>query len=447
MRPRSWPILLFGFGSLVLLVGLAALGAARRASLIFSEMVSISELYRDNTRLLNEIRSGVNVSSIYVRDYLLDRSELTASLYRQRLLEIRSSMTEQLKQLESRAGLELRDPLARLSSELDGYWDSMEPLFSWTPRQKMALSSFFLRQRVLPRRDAVLELARGIRDINEANFKFQQRALASSQAEFRKYLWWVLGIAMSLGLLVAAISVYRISRLERETEQHQARSESAEKELRRLSQDLVRAQEAERRSISRELHDQVGQMLTALRMELAHLEEIRTSSEAQFRGRLEDAKRLAEQTLASVRHMAMGLRPAMLDDLGLAPALEWQAREFSRHSGIPVEVQVDGSVDLLPDAHRTCVFRIVQEAMTNCARHAQAQHIRVMVHGSPGAVFLSVQDDGVGMASAEASPGGLGLVGVEERARELGGAVRIHSQPGKGTTLQAEIPLPDQVAT
>jgi signal transduction histidine kinase len=447
MRSRSWPVLFFGFGSLVLLVGLAGLGAARRAALIFSEMASLSESHRESTRLLNEIRSGVNVSSIYVRDYLLDPSDLMASSYRQRLLELRSSMSEELKQLEPLAGLELRGPLARLRDELDGYWDSMDPLFSWTPRQKMALSSLFLRQRVLPRRDAVLEIATGIRDINEANFKIQQRTIGTRQAGFRRYLSWMLGIAISLGLLVAGGSIYRISRLERETQRQQRRTERAESELRRLSQELVRAQEAERRSISRELHDQVGQTLTALRMELAHLDEIRSSPDEQFKGRLEEAKRLAEQTLVSVRHLAMGLRPAMLDDLGLGPALEWQGREFSRRSGIPVEVQVDGLVDALPDAHRTCVFRIVQEALTNCARHAQANHIRVVVHGSQDAVFLSVQDDGVGMAGTEAPSGGLGLIGIEERARELRGAVRIHSQPGKGTTLQAEIPLPEQVPT
>jgi signal transduction histidine kinase len=447
MLSRSGPVLFFGFGSLVLLVGLAGLGAARRAALIFSEMAAISDSHRESTRLLNEIRSGVNVSSIYVRDYLLDPSDLMAASYRQRLLEIRSSMTEQLKQLEPLAGAELREPLARLGEELDGYWDSMDPLFSWTPRQKMALSSFFLRQRVLPRRDAALEIARGIRDINEANFKIQQRRIERSQADFRKYLWWMLGIAMTLGLLVASSSIYRISRLERETERQQRRTARAENELRRLSQELVRAQEAERRSISRELHDQVGQTLTALRMELANLEEMRDSPGQEFRRRLEEAKHLAEQTLASVRHLAMGLRPAMLDDLGLGPALEWQGREFSRRSGIPVEVQVDGSIEALPDGHRTCVFRIVQEALTNCARHAQAKHIRVSVHGSRDAVFLSVQDDGVGMAAREASPGGLGLLGIEERARELGGAVSIQSQPGRGTTLQAEIPLPEQVPT
>ncbi len=447
MRPRSWPILFFGFGSLVLLIGLAGFGAARRATQIYVEMASIYASHRESTNLLSDIRSGVNLSGIYVRDYLLDPSDLTASMYKQHLLEIRSSMSKQLEALKPLAGPEQGDALAKLRKELDGYWDSIDPLFSWTPRQKRALSSFFLRQRVLPRRDAAMDIALGIRDISDVNFKIQERRVEQSQSDFKKYLSWMLGITIFLGLVVTAISVYRISRLERETEQQQARTERAEAELRRLSHELVRAQEAERRSISRELHDQVGQMLTALRMELANLEEIRNSSVEEFKGRLQEAKHLAEQTLMSVRDLAMGLRPAMLDDLGLAPALEWQGREFSRRSGIPVDVQVDGTVDALPDAHRTCVFRIVQEALTNCARHARAEHIRVAVHGGQGAVFLSVQDDGVGIAGSEASAGGLGLVGIEERARELGGAVKIYSQPGKGTTLQAEIPVPEQVST
>jgi signal transduction histidine kinase len=444
MRSRSWPVLFFGFGSLVLLIGLASLGAARRATQIYTEMASIYESHRQTTSIFSALRSDVNLSGIYVRDYLLDPSDLTGVMYRQRLLEIRSVMSKELEDLQLLMGPEQADVLEKLRGELDGYWDSIDPLFSWTPRQRMALSSFFLRQRVLPRRDAAMEIARGIRDISDANFKIQQRRLERGQADFRRYLAWMLGITLSLGLVVASISIYRISRLERVSEQQQRRTERAEQELRRLSQELVRAQEAERRSISRELHDQVGQTLTALRMELASLAEIRNSSTGEFKGRLQEAMHLAEQTLVSVRDMAMGLRPAMLDDLGLAPALEWQGREFSRRSGIPVDVEVDGTVDALPDVHRTCVFRIIQEALTNCARHAQASHIRVAVHGGSDRISLSVQDDGVGFARAEAAPGGLGLMGIEERARELGGAVRIRSQTGKGTTLQADIPLPGQ---
>ncbi len=295
---------------------------------------------------------------------------------------------------------------------------------------------------MLPRRDAALEIARRISLINDSALESQQQRLEQGQAAFNRYLLWMLGVAVSLGLLVAGTSIFRISRLERESEGNRARSARAERELRRLSQELVRAQEAERRSLSRELHDEVGQSLTALRMELANLEGLRTSSGEEFAGRLQEAKLLAEQTMTSVRDLAMGLRPAMLDDLGLGPALEWQGREFSRRSGIPAAVEIDGVVDALPDTHRTCVFRIVQEALTNCARHAQAKSVRITVHGAPKTVYLSVQDDGVGFSGAEGR--GLGLIGIEERARELGGSVALRSEPGKGTTLRVELPWAEE---
>ncbi len=438
MLSRISPVLFIGFGSLVVLIGLAGLGSAGRAAQLFGEMASSAETHRETTRIFNEISSGVDLSGIYVRDYLLDLSDLTASLHRQRLLEIRASMARELEGLERLAGPEQTGVLAELRQELDGYWDSIDPLFSWTPGRRRAIGSFFLQQRVLPRRDAAMEIARRVRVINDAAFKTQQERIERGQAAFNRYLLWMLGVALTLGMAVAAASIFRISRLERESGRNRASTERAERELRRLSQQLVHAQEAERRSLSRELHDEVGQMLTALRMELAGLEPARMSPGEEFSTRLQEAKHLAEQTLATVRDLAMGLRPAMLDDLGLGPALEWQGREFSRRTGIPVEVQVDGVVDELPDAHRTCVFRIVQEALTNCARHARANFVRVMAHGGTGAVLLSVQDDGMGFASMEGR--GLGLIGIEERARELGGTVTLDSEPGKGTTLKVELP-------
>jgi signal transduction histidine kinase len=406
-------------------------------------MDSIYAAHRETTAILNDIAGGVNLSGIFVRDYLLDQSHLMGASHRERLLEIRGSMTEELARLQRIIGPEEGATLGSLRNELDGYWDALDPLFNWGPREKVALSGFFLRQSVLPRRDAALAIAKEISEFSDANFRIQQRRLERSQAAFRRYLTWMLGVAISLGLAVAAVSVFRISRLERRSEENQLRTERAEGELRRLSHELVRAQELERKSIARELHDAVGQTLTALRMELANLEMIRQSPGEEFAERLSEAKQLAEQTLASVRNLAMGLRPAMLDDLGLAPALEWQGREFSRHSGIPVHLQIDGMLEGLPESHRTCVFRIVQEALTNCARHAQAKNVRLAVHGRRDAVLVSVQDDGVGFAGSAPSSGGMGLLGIEERARELGGSVNIHSQPGKGTTLQVEIPLPE----
>jgi signal transduction histidine kinase len=144
------------------------------------------------------------------------------------------------------------------------------------------------------------------------------------------------------------------------------------------------------------------------------------------------------------------LRPSVLDDLGVGPGLEWQGREFSRRTGIPVEVLVEGLPPDVPEAHRTCVYRVVQEALTNCARHAEAHRIRIALHTQAGRLCLTVQDDGRGVPPEirdlrRGSSVGLGLLGIEERVRELGGTFSIHSQKGKGTLLQIMLPLPVQV--
>jgi signal transduction histidine kinase len=177
-------------------------------------------------------------------------------------------------------------------------------------------------------------------------------------------------------------------------------------------------------------------------MELANIEGARGDSPVRFAERLQDAKNLAEETLRAVRDLAMGLRPSMLDDLGLGPALEWQAREFSRRMGVPVDLRIDGSIEHLQDEHRTCVFRIVQESLNNCAKHAHPKNIRILVHGSSDRVNLTVQDDGVGFDREAGGGTGLGLISIEERVRELDGTVTLTSQPpNRGTLLRVEIPL------
>jgi len=278
-----------------------------------------------------------------------------------------------------------------------------------------------------------------------ASYDDHQERIQQSQAAFRAYQNGILAVALILGLLVAGFTVYRISRLERHSEQQRVRAETAEQELRRLSQELVKAQEEERRALSRELHDEVGQALTALRMDLGNLAAALEESPARFQQGLSEAKELVERTMQMVRDLAMGLRPSMLDDLGLVPALQWQVREFSRRSGIPVELDVDGDLERLPDTHRTCVFRVVQEALTNCGRHAQARHVRVALHGGPAQLTLTIQDDGAGFdVAAGRAAGGLGLVGIDERVRALSGALEILSQPRKGTLLRAVLPLPPE---
>lgn len=441
MKERTGPVLAVGFGALLLLIALSGLAMLRTTRQIYAEISSLYDNYQRSVRTLNELRTEVHLSGVLVRDYLLDPSHLTASMYRGELLAIRSAMSRQLEELRGLVGPEDMAKLEGLSTELDRYWDSLDPLFEWTPREKLALSSIFLRQQVLPRRNAVLALARELRQLNEANLERQRRQIDRKHSELPVHLGRLLGTTLLLGLIVSVVSIHRIHGLEKRTEREFRRAERAEQELRRLSQQLVETQEEERKSISRELHDEVGQMLTALRVELHNLQQATPSQREQFRQRLEEARQLAEDALRTVRDMAMGLRPSMLDDLGLGPAVEWQAREFSRRYGVPVSVELEGRLENLPERQRTCVYRVVQEALTNCARHARATQIRVVIHGRQDAIVLAIQDNGVGFDPEKTSGRGLGLLGIQERVRELGGRVSIISQPGRGTLLSAEVPL------
>jgi signal transduction histidine kinase len=246
--------------------------------------------------------------------------------------------------------------------------------------------------------------------------------------------------ALCLGAIIAGASVFRISSLEKESAEYQSATKQAEKRLRQLSQQLVSSQEQERKALSRELHDEIGQLLTALRMELGNVERSHAAAGGEADTHLDQAKKLAETTLKTTRDIAMGLRPAMLDLLGLGPALEWQTREYSRRYKTPIQLDVAGDLRDLPDPHRTYLYRIVQEGLTNCARHAHAKNIRVSLKDANGQLAVTVEDDGVGFDQHGGVSYGLGLLGITERVRELCGNIAIQSEPGKGTRLEVMLP-------
>jgi len=179
--------------------------------------------------------------------------------------------------------------------------------------------------------------------------------------------------------------------------------------------------------------------LTALLVDLGNaLAEI-PPERTELRSTLASAKQMAEQTVSTVRNLALLLRPSMLDDFGLVPALHWQAREISRRTGLRVEVSAEEVSEALPDEHKTCIYRIVQEALHNCARHASAKTVKVVVRQEPARIIMVVQDDGRGFDVSVNR--GLGLVGMEERVRRLGGEFEVKSQPGKGSLVRVELPL------
>jgi len=270
-------------------------------------------------------------------------------------------------------------------------------------------------------------------------------ALLAQFSRLRASLTGSLSIALAAGLLLVLASMAYILRLERQTRGRYRELAHSRHELQRLSSSLVDAQEAERRAISRELHDEVGQSLGALLVDLGRLSTSLPDDRAQVRERLDHMKSLAERTVGAVRDIALLLRPSMLDDLGLAAALEWQGREVSRRSEMEVAVQAENVPEDLPDEYKICVYRLVQEALHNAVRHSQARNARVRVSTGGNTIAVEVSDDGHGFHPDRAR--GLGILGMEERVKRLGGKLTIQSAPGQGAVLRAELPLPVSAGT
>jgi signal transduction histidine kinase len=441
MRSRSWLVLSIGFGTLVILIAVLGVGAMRRARAIHNELVATHLEYLKADTLVRELPADLYFSSVLIRDYLLDPSEGNASWYQEQLKRQRLQIQEKLVLLRHHLGPAQGNAMNRLQKEVDAYWKSLEPVFAWTPEQKAQSSRFFLRTEVLPRREAVADLAREITLFNGQHLAAEQQRLQVSQNLFQDFIRRLLTFTLLVGLLVSLASILRVNRLERLGDEQRTRAESAEHEMRQLSRKLVQAQELERKSLSRELHDAVGQMLSSIGMELGTVESLVAGTSEKCRERLAEAQRLVTETIRTVRDLAMGLRPAMLDELGLASAIRWQSREFSRRYGVPVDVQLDGDVEGLPETHRTSVYRIVQEALTNCSRHAQAKHIRIRLYGRKDWLSLIIQDDGIGFDPVKAQGNGLGLLGIQERVRELGGTTNITSTPARGTIVEIHAPV------
>jgi signal transduction histidine kinase len=181
-------------------------------------------------------------------------------------------------------------------------------------------------------------------------------------------------------------------------------------------------------------------MLTALRMELGRIERSRASSDTIVAEAVTAGRQLVDDVVRTVRDLALGLRPSMLDDFGLQAALEWHVRDFTRRFGLHVDLTMEGEFDGLPDQHRTCVYRAVQEALTNCIKHSSCERIQVKVLGHQDNLLLSIADDGVGVDRSHRA--GLGLRGIEERVRELHGETSIRSKPGDGTVVSVRLPIP-----
>ena len=235
---------------------------------------------------------------------------------------------------------------------------------------------------------------------------------------------------------------------------YQLRSEIAEREraeqelkasrdqLRALAAHLQTVREEERKSIAREIHDELGQACTAIKMDLALIGRKAHKRQTRLRSKVGSALQVVDEMIVTLRRLSSELRPRTLDDLGLSAALEWQAQEFESRTGISCQISLPQQPIALDPERSTAVFRIFQEALTNVARHSHATSIDARLETSPELLTFEVRDNGSGFdADAAKARSSFGLVGMQERAFLLNGELRIKSVPGGGTTLTLRIPL------
>jgi signal transduction histidine kinase len=431
MRARLWPAVAVSFGALILLSILFAWLVSHEAARINERTRTAHQIYRRADDAISDIQANINKGALIEQSGFTNPNSVEAE---SRIADLQISTRKDLTTLMDLIGGNQKRQIIALQQGLDQYWNSIQQGLN-SSRLKHGQQELFKELEHQPER--VLDLAGRIDALNQASLARQEQESEGQQEKLREF---AIAATLTLLLLEFAIAIFSTAymfRLDNVSEAERQRAEKAEQELRRLSNQLVRVQEEERKTISRELHDEVGQILTGLRMELGTLSHYNPDEE--FRQRLESVKRLAEEALRSVRNLALLVRPSMLDDLGLEPALHWQAKEFSRRCGIPVSLNIEGKLDNLPESLRLCLYRAIQEAMTNCGKHAGASHVTVVVKQDEARVVASVHDDGRGFDALVKTPG-LGLLGMTERVRALHGSMSVSTEPGSGTEIRLELP-------
>ncbi len=435
--------LALGFGVLLTLLMVAGAYAVNVISRMESSNERILTEFLGRQTKLDELRSAIYLSGTYVRDYLLEPDSSKAGESRQALAETRRQIQSMISPAAfdpDQAGRTMYDALR---VEIEDYLRAFDPVLGWDAGQRHREGYRFLHDEVLPRRSGTLAIANTIASVNQQQLVERDHRLFDMFAGLRNKLMIALAVMFLCGLALAFATALHILRLEGQTMAHLQEVSGARQELKHLSARLVETQENERKNISRELHDAVGQSMAAVQFELHDLGVVLTPYPAPLRTRVDRIRELVESSLGMVRNMALLLRPSMLDDLGLAAALEWQANQVSRSTGVRIRIGADGLPSELPEEHKICVFRIVQEALNNVSRHARASAVEINVLAGRDRISVMIRDDGRGFRTPR--PQGLGLIGMQERAESLGGTLTISSGPGQGTTIEVALPLPQHV--
>lgn len=428
-------------GLLIILLGLGFYAAQvlRRARTAEAERTRI---YLQRRESLMTVRNSIYATGTNLRDYLLDPDE---NRYGAHAEPARNWSLQSQQSLDRYRGAQSQSAaLAKLEAKVGEYHQLTQHALQLTGAERRASGYRLFAEEIGPARDALMGVIQDLAQQDDAGLRSSIDETAAFLADLETRLLEAISLSLALGLLVAALAYRYLLKLESEAATRYKQSVEATAQLEQLSHRLLAVQEEERKSLARELHDEVGQALGALLMDLGQAKNSLGGGSDEVLARLKAASDLGERALQSVRDISLLLRPSMLDDLGLIPALHWQAREVSRRTGMLVTVRSDEDDLQLEEELRTTVYRVVQEALQNASRHSGAQATEVAIISRGNHLQIMIRDNGSGFDPAHTR--GLGLLGMQERVSRFGGKLRIASAPGTGTTLTIDLPIePEQI--
>lgn len=424
-RPSSAALIHAGYVAVLCLLGLAAVEVFRLHSASTSIRLQAYERFVEEDSAISELRRDLWLAANISRDYLLNTQADRERQFESQLRQIRADSESALVTLSRLNAARTRDMALR--DKVSRYLESLSTV---TAAEQL--------REFVPLRTTALDAIELFTEQSQADVRRILSSVAEDRRRTTDRIFYLVCAVFVVASIVAATTARYAIRRERERQRLLDETAKAKSELERLSASLLDVQEEERRSLARELHDELGQILTALRMELSH--SLARTGDAPERARLERARSLAETCVSTVRNISLMLRPALLDDLGLAAALQWQLQQLQLRSGIETHFSSNDSGERLTDPVRTCVFRIAQEALNNCEKYAKAANVSVTLEITACELKLRIEDDGLGFRKSETKDGA-GLLGIRERVANMGGACAFDTASSGGARIAVTLPL------
>lgn len=415
----------------------------QRIEIVQRNATDVTARYTRAQELLSTVRAQVLLSSVRVRDALLNPQPVELANNRRQVESAHQIITMALTDYEPVIGASGEgEHIDRLRREVEQFHaTSINVIADAAGRDPVAIGDV-LNKHIGPRREAAVAISEEIQRLNRRAFIQQQSDIATIHRVAEQQSRWQLGAALVFGLGVLLLTSTYAGRLEGRLRQQMQRDARMSRELQETAAKVITAQEEERRTIARELHDEVGQVLTLIRVEL-DLAQRDIISGAASRATLSEAQTITDGALQTVRNLSQLLHPAALDDLGLPAAIDASLRGLGRRHRIRGELHQINLPERLPHEVELAAYRIVQEAITNVVKHSKATHCDIRLTHLDDRLLIEVEDDGIGFFEDTDRPvvaRGLGLISVRERANRLGGTFNILSTPGQGTRVIVSLP-------